>query len=94
MIICIILSHFITIFDFIWKKIDKLGTIYTGPDYMQRVMRSVWSEPTIFVAHEHLQKSFFVSPYAMSTMNAITNMRKKADLWQHCLFLQRPGFHI
>jgi len=40
------------------KKVPYCGTYVVGPDQTPRNMRDVYSGPTIFVAHEHLKKTF------------------------------------
>ena len=35
-----------------------MGTNSIGPDQTPRIMRGVWSGPTIFVANEHLKETF------------------------------------
>jgi len=41
------------------------GTNIDGSDQTPRIMRGVCSGPTIFVAHGHHKKTFFVAPRAL-----------------------------
>ena len=48
--------------DVICEKGPYCGTNIIGPDQTPRIMRGVWSGPTIFVANDHLKETFFSLP--------------------------------
>ena len=43
--------------DITCENVAYWSTNIVGPDQTPRMMRGVWSEPTIFATHEHLQKT-------------------------------------
>jgi len=54
----ILWDHLIYICNVICEKGPYCGTNIVGPGQTPRMMRGVWSGPTIFVAHKHLKKTF------------------------------------
>jgi len=47
------------IYDVIWKIPAYVGTQRSGSDQTPRFPHGVWSESSIFVTYDHLQKTHF-----------------------------------
>ena len=77
--------------DVISEKGPYCGTNIIGPDQMPRMMRGVWSGPTIFVANEHHKDTFscflrsFDKKYYRKSVET-------ADLGRHCFFRHKVPF--
>ena len=48
-----------------------------GPDQTPRIMRGVWSGPTIFVANKHLREAFFSLLAQFDKKNTIAKVYKQ-----------------
>jgi len=63
--------------DVVFDKVPYCGTNIEGLGQTPRITRGVWSGPTIFVAHEHLKKTFLSLPVQWLSKNTFSKVLKQ-----------------
>ena len=64
----------VTLSEKLDKNIPNCGTNIVGPDQTLQIMCGILSGSTIFVAHKHLKKTFFLTPCAVLIKNTTTKV--------------------
>jgi len=83
--------HNTNICDIIFENLPYGGTNIIRPGQAPRVMRGVWSGPTIFLAHEHLQRAFLSLPAHFNHKYCNKHV-DTPDPGGDCSFLHKAGF--